>query len=143
MNKEKKDFVIDRYSIIVIMFAVSIILFFVLVKTGKIKLAALPLGISTLLLIINTTRPGRIRRNDYAGQLYFKGENDCGLNSEPKKHVDGIYLKGKYYKTANGTDIKIDKTGNVKPVGFGSKMINSLSGAGYLNEAPDECWLIK
>jgi len=30
--------------------------------------------------------------------------------------------------------------GNVKPVGFGSKMINSLSGAGYLNEAPDEGW---
>lgn len=139
-EKERKELVYDRYSIIVIMFAISIILFFVLVKTGKIKLAALPLGISTLLLIINTTRPGRIRRNDYTGEILYKGENDCGLSIEPKKHIDGIFLKGKYYKTTNGTDIKIDKTGNVKPVGFGSKMINSLSGAGYLNEAPDECW---
>lgn len=142
-EKENKGWVYDRYSIITVMFIISVVLFFILVKQGKVKWAFVPITFVGAIGIVNTLSPGCIRKNDYTGEILYKGENDCGLNSEPKKHVDGIYLKGKYYKTANGTDIKIDKTGNVKPVGFGSKMINSLSGAGYLNEAPDECWLIK
>jgi len=65
--------------------------------------------VTTQFLITNTLSSGRIRKNDYTG--------------------------GIRYKTANGTDIKIDKTGDVKPIGFGSKMINSLNSGGYLNEA--------
>src|SRR5690554_4150819 len=139
-EKERKELVYDRYSVVFVIMALCVIISALLIKNKSIKWASVPLAVSIIPFAYLTLSSGRIRRNDYTGEILYKRENDCGLSIEPKKHIDGIYLKGKYYKTANGTDIKIDKTGNVKPVGFGSKMINSLSGAGYLNEAPDECW---
>lgn len=139
-EKENKGWVYDRWSIVFTIMVIAVIVSILLISKNKVKYSWTPIGFSVVPLAITAMRSGRIRKNDYTGEIRYKGENDCGLSSEPKKHIDGIYLKGKYYKTANGTDIKIDKTGSVKPVGFGSKMINSLSGGGYINEAPDECW---
>ena len=126
---------------------IAVVVSILLISKNKVKFAAIPLAISIIPFAYVTTRPSRIRRNDYNDQLYFKGENDCGFKIGDYKEIDGVMIPGlpqtPIYKTSNGTDLIIDKDGNVYPAGFGSRVINSLSSAGYLNEAPDECWEVK
>jgi|SRR5690554_2898362 len=139
-EKENKGWVYDRWSIVFTIMVIAVIVSILLISKNKVKYSWVPVGFSVVPLAITAMSSGRIRKNDYTGEILYKGENDCKFTAEPKTKIDGLRIQDKIYKTANGTDIKIDKTGSVKPVGFGSKMINSLSGGGYLNEAPDECW---
>lgn len=140
MEQQKKGLVYDRWSIVFVLAIFIILLFFIL--KGKNRIWTIYAGLPVLVYTgyIIKFGSGRIRKNDYKGDILYKGEEDCGLSEEPKKHIDGIFIKDKYYKTADGTDIIIEEDGAVYPAGFGTRLINYLDGAGYLNEAPDECW---
>lgn len=151
IRKQKvNSLMIDRWSVFFILFILSIVLFFVILKKGSLKYGLIPLATPLVVYgLIVGKGSGRIRKNEYEGLMYYKGENDCGLSSEPLKDIDGIIIKkqvapGQYqeriFKAPDGTDIKIDKDGNVSFIGFGSKIISKMRGGGYLPEAPDECW---
>ena len=111
-------------------------------------MAFLPLTEAPVAVGIISASSAKIRRNEYKGQMYFKGEEDCGFTEKFKNEVDGIMIKRNDYlmiperifKAPNGTDVVIDEKGNVSFAGFGSKFIGRLRNAGYLNEAPDDCW---
>lgn len=144
-DKENKGLVYDRWSISIVIFVMAILLAIYLITKHKVKYSWIPIAGSVIPLAITAMSPGRIRRNEYEVEIFIKGENDCGFKKGLDYNaIDGVMIPGTsnppIYKTANGTDIKIDKAGNVKPVGFGTAFINKLDGAGYLNEAPDECW---
>ncbi|MBX2909418.1 MAG: hypothetical protein KF706_07285 [Chitinophagales bacterium] len=136
--------VYDRYSIIFVMIITAVILFFLL-KEEKAKYAAYSIGILGIALGYTASQPARIRRNDYEGFIQFKGENDCGFSDTAKTEIDGIkFLQPlshpAIFKAPNGTDITIDKNGNVQFVGFGSRLVNMARNGGYINTAPDKCW---
>ncbi|MCO5258668.1 MAG: hypothetical protein M9916_00815 [Crocinitomicaceae bacterium] len=140
---------IDRWSIVFVLIIVSIILFFIILKKGNIKYAFVPLVASSITGMVIASSSARIRRNEYEGLMYYKGEKDCGLSDTPTQKIDGVMIKrnigpGTYqeriFKAPNGTDIKIDKEGNVSFIGFGSRFVSKIGGGGYLPNIPDECW---
>lgn len=142
--------VFDRYSIIFIAIITAVVLFFLLNENNR-KFAAYLGAISFAALGYNLSRPARIRKNEFEGAMQFKGESDCGFSFTPKIEIDGVMIhKKRYgrnvdiiYKASNGTDIVIDKNGNVEPAGFGSRLMQNLNKAGYLNAPPDNCWVEK
>lgn len=141
-NKEKQlvsDTVIDRYSILIVMLIISLILIIPLIKSEKIKLywAFIPSFVTFGLLGLNAVSSSRIRRNEYDGEIYTKGENDCGFKvMADYKAIDGVMIQGTskppIYKTADGTDITIDKNGIIHPAGFGSRII--IKSRGFKNK---------
>lgn len=142
LNKKIDEPVFDRYSVIFIALIAAIVLFFVLNENNK-KWAFYLGGIALMFGGYTASRPARIRKNEFEGEIQFKGENDCGFSSFPKREIDGVMIQNRIYKASNGTDIVIDKNGNIEPAGFGSSLMQHLNKAGYLNVAPDECWLPK
>lgn len=148
MEQQKKGLVYDRWSVVFVLFIAAVPLSFILLKLKGTKASTIPFIIFVISLVIVAFGSARIRRNDYKGQIYYKGENDCGFSQEVRTKIDGVKVrKGtmppyqeQTFKAPNGTDIKIDEHGNVSYVGFGSKLISNLRGAGYLPQAPDECW---
>jgi hypothetical protein len=142
--------VIDRYSIVFTAIIAAVVLFFLLNEKNR-KWAAFFGAAGFAALGYTASRPARIRKNEFEGEMFFKGENDCGFTSTIKHEIDGIMIRkyqggfihhrNEIYKASNGTDIVIDINGNVSPAGFGSRLMQKLNRAGYLPSAPDECWL--
>jgi hypothetical protein len=141
--KEKK-YLIDRWSVIFVLALLSIISFFIIARKIDIKYAPIPSAITSILAIIVACSSARIRKNEYKGKILYKAENDCGFSPKVSTKIDGVLIvkesSKEVFKAPNGTDIKIDKNGNVTYVGFGSKIISNTLRAGYLTKKLGECW---
>jgi hypothetical protein len=121
----------DRYSQAIILIVLGLIVAIVVQhkygrNTGTI------IGIAGFIyLAILATKEACIIENEYQGKAYYKCENDCQLMELAPLQlvcgIDGIKTNSNVYKTSNGSDVVIDKAGNIKAAGFGSALINSFN----------------
>jgi len=90
--------------------------------------------------------PGLILENEFDGEVKYKPEEGC----EPKKltgvpvAADGVntgIYPGKVFKLRNGTNVYIDKKGNVKAYSPISAWVNpGWVGKNYFNQEELKCW---
>jgi hypothetical protein len=135
----------DRYSIAFIIFFISILVIIIFMKSGYFKSAAIATIAGIIPFIVSLLSSAKIHLTDDQKNkldIEYKGENDCVFTQNFLKKIDGIKLNGKRYKFPNGTDIYINDKNEVKPCGFGSKLVLSSKKFGIEPSViqNDPCW---
>ena len=139
----------DRYSKIFLVMLGSALLSAYLYRNGKGNLAAaafIPFIFSSGYLAYLFTQLAKLHLSDEQKMRLnpeYKGENDCKFSRQEKTEVDGIKVKGKWYKFVNGTDVCMNEKDEVVPCGFGSSIMQFFGGGGLEPKSiqSDNCWL--
>jgi hypothetical protein len=140
---------LDSVTVSSITFALSIIPEFIAIKTGNryyFWLVFILVIIAYIFFEKAKHTPALILENEFDGEVKYKPEEGC----EPKKltrvpaAADGVNTginPGKVFKLRSGTNVYIDKKGNVKAYSPISAWVNpGWVGKNYFNQEELKCW---
>jgi len=141
---------LDPVTIASITLALSIIPGFIAIKTGNRIYVWIMLFIVLYFIFIfykASNSPGLILENEFDGEVKYKPEDGCDPEKLTKvpTNADGINTgkyPGKVYKLHSGTNVYIDKTGEVKAYSPISAWVNpGWVNLNYFKKPQDrECW---
>lgn len=122
----------DRYTICFLLF-----LAFLFIGTRYNRaIGGMGISISFLAFLATYYSSARVIKNEFNDSFLSLGEEDNAIPIiQPPFHhsnkIDGLRVNNRVFKAPTGTDLKIDRNGNVSFAGPGSAMVSLIAGGGY------------
>ncbi len=141
---------LDPLTVSAITLAFSFIFGIITIKSGNKYFAIVTLLIVVLFVYLfykSTKEPGLILENDFDGKVRYKPEEGCDPEGLEDKNlpiaVDGINTgikPGKVFKVRSGTNVYIDKSGNVRNYSPISAWVNKWVSRSDFTTDELKCW---